>query len=558
MDQEKLTQFFNARHEKYLALVDDWRKMRLAQAGGQAAKKEFLVEREREADKSKERRLKLSAYENLLADIIQRRGGIVFSRKFPEEIKTSKSIVLDHIKEDIDRQGNSLDVFVKEICFPLSQCYGYLPVWVDKGSEEAETEEAQEEGDLFPYAKIVLPSDMLNWYVGKDKALEWVLLRSDTKGSASEYAVPDVVHRFTYIDREKIEVWEEREGKESGDAEYVSVIGPVEHEIGRVPIEILYDERIPGEPVVGKMSLLNSCEISIAMFNEQSWAQNVAYKTNFSTLAAELTPEQIEQGKVSIGEENIFVIPEDAKHAPMFLSPDTSPLKAFAERVNDMRRRAYEQAQLDAGFAEDKREELSGIAYTIRRKDTEEMAQRLGQQVADFQKRLLELILRDYEQDANLTVAITAPKKYGVRATQDALAELKAIEELSALPTSVRRKIAENVIETDSFVEIDDEERKKLKEDIANYDPLAEEVEQTKKLEEARVEPQVALASKRIEEQKAYADKIAETNVEREKIRAESNEKVKEMELKQKLEETNRATEAERNKPKAEKAQLWG
>jgi len=301
-----------------------------------------------------------------------------------------------------------------------------------------------------------------------------------------------------------------------------------------VPIEILYDERIPGESVVGKMSLLNSCEISIAMFNEQSWAQNVAYKTNFSTLAAELTPEQIEQGRVSIGEENIFVIPEDAKHAPMFLSPDTSPLSAFAERINDMRRRAYEQAQLDAGFAEDKREELSGIAYTIRRKDTEEMAQRLGKQVADFQERLLELILRDYEQDATMEVSITAPKKYGVRATQDALAELKAIEELTALPTSVRRKIAENVIETDSFVEVSDEERKKLKEDIANYDPQAEEVAHVKQLKKAEVDELIPLEMEKIKVQKQYAETIAGNNMERERIRAESAEKIKTMELEQK------------------------
>jgi len=428
----------------------------------------------------------------------------------------------------------------------LSQCYGYLPVWMDKGREEAETEEAQEEGELFPYAKIVLPSDMLNWYVGKDKALEWALLRSDTKESAGDYSVPKTVKRFTYIDREKIEVWEKQEGKEGSDAEYILVIGPVEHGLGRVPIEILYDERIPGESVVGKMSLLNSCEISIAMFNEQSWAQNVAYKTNFSTLAAELTPEQIEQGRVSIGEENIFVIPEDAKHAPMFLSPDTSPLKAFAERINDMRRRAYEQAQLDAGFAEDKREELSGIAYTIRRKDTEEMAQRLGKQVADFKERLLKLILRDYEQDENMEVSITAPKKYGVRATQDALAELKAIEELTALPTSVRRKIAENVIETDSFVEVSDEERKKLKEDIANYDPQAEEVEHTKQLKRAEVEELIPLEMEKIKVQKQYAETIASNNMERERIRAESAEKIKTMELEQKPAEA----------PK-EKTQLW-
>jgi len=547
LEQEQLAQFFNARHAKYSELEEDWKKMRLAQAGGLAAKKEFLVEREKEVTSSYNRRLRLSAYENLLADIIQRRGGIVFSRDFPEDIKTSKKNVLDYIKEDIDRQGNSLDVFVKEICFPLSQCYGYLPVWVDKGREEAETEEAQEEGELFPYAKIVLPSDMLNWYVGKDKSLEWVLLRSDTKKSVGDYSVPETVKRFTYIDREKIEVWEEQVGEEKGEKQYVMAIGPILHEIGRVPIEILYDERIPGESVVGKMSLLNSCEISIAMFNEQSWAQNVAYKTNFSTLAAELTPEQIEQGRVSIGEENIFVIPEDAKHAPMFLSPDTSPLSAFAERINDMRRRAYEQAQLDAGFAEDKREELSGIAYTIRRKDTEEMAQRLGKQVADFQERLLELILRDYEQDATMEVSITAPKKYGVRATQDALAELKAIEELTALPTSVRRKIAENVIETDSFVEVSDEERKKLKEDIANYDPQAEEVAQAGKLKKAEVDELIPLEMEKIKVQKQYAETIAGNNMERERIRAESAEKIKTMELEQKPAETA---------PK-EKTQLW-
>jgi len=112
----------------------------------------------------------------------------------------------------------------------------------------------------------------------------------------------------------------------------------------------------------------------------------------------------------------------------------------------------------------------------------------------------------------------------------------------------VRRKIAENVIETDSFVEVSDEERKKLKEDIANYDPQAEEVAQAGKMKKAEVDELIPLEMEKIKVQKQYAETIAGNNMERERIRAESAEKIKTMELEQKP--------AEAPAPK-EKPSLW-
>lgn len=549
--QDELRSFFSGRHKKYVALEAVWEKMRTAYEGGEAAKIAFLVKREKEKDEDYGRRLKLCSFEGILADIIKKRANIVFSRPFGEEVDTGRALAWDYIKENVDRLGTPIDDYIRSVVFPLAQVYGYQPVFVDKPLGLAEDAGDQADKTLYPFAKLILPGDLLNWRMGEDQRLEWALIRSRRTVTPDDIMRPQEEGReFRVLTRTETQVWIEIESDKGEREYYQDMDASAEHGCGEVPLVILRDEQIPDEQVVARASLLNSCEQSIAMFNEQSWAQNVAYKTNFSTLAAELTQEQIESGTVTAGEGQVLVVAEGAGHMPAWISPDVAPLVAFDRRVRDMRRRAYEQAQLDSGHAEDTKDELSGEAYDRRARDTEHMALNLGKEVAAFKEKLIRLMLEGYEGDGDLKVSIAAPRRYGIRATRDAIQELEAVEGLESLPPEVRKEVAARIVDTDGFVELSDEERVELQEKIRAYDAQAEAVELARLLKQAETEPLEKLEDKRIAYGKQHSEAMAQKNIETARINAEATLEAKRMDL-------EHQAKVEQERPKEEKKSAW-
>jgi len=552
LDREE---FFKTKHPAYLKYQPIWTRIYRAYRGGDGFKNSFLWKYEREEQEEWLKRIERTAYENHTRDIVERFSSIIYSRKISREVAAGNGARWEELNEDFDLCGRAREDWVRKVAFPLSQAFGWLPVYVDsnKTKQKTETEADKKELGLRPFVMPILPFDFLNWEVDRFKQLEWALARMGKRSSNEPMVDAEDITEYLLLKRNTTEIWEESKGKDGGQ-EY-RLVNEVPHNLGVVPIVILKDMELPDEGVVGYPSILDSTDLSILLYNYSSWSEEVAYKTLYNMMAA---PEDAfsgeEEAEMPAGPSYIFRYPVEG-NPPSWVSPPVAPIEVFRSEIKDIRRRIYELAGLDAGHAEERQSELSGVAYSIKRENTEDKAIRLGQSLQAFEQELDWLLMEKVEGQSGFKSEIIYPRRYAVRDTRDALEQQKIVEESTTIPPKVKARLAAKIINTTDFAELSDKDQQELEQAILDYNPQAEEVEQLKQMKRAEVEELVPLETEKIKVQKQHAETIAESNVQRERIRQmteleklKHEEKLKKMELEQKP--------AEAPVPK-EKPSLW-
>ena len=514
LNESNIASFLQKKHPDYLKWLPVWKKMYCAYLGGAEFKKGFLWRFEGEDDNDWANRLQRSAYENLLLYIVDRRQGLVYNRRIVRESDTSKPKVLQAINRNMDNMGTPRDQFVKKV-FRLMQVFGWLPILTDKPSEESITQQDQQDRQLYPYSIPILPFNFLNWAIDEQKELEWALIRGIAY-VGDDPTKPIKVNEYRIVTKESIAVWREKPGK-SNKNKYEEV-AVVNHGLGRTPIVLLDDLEPEQASIVGRPSLLDSCDLSLKLFNQSSWYDQLVYKTNYATLAAHpFDDNSKEEPEIVSGPGYVMWVPPE-EDMPEWISPDTAAADIFERKLADMRRRIYEQAELEGGFAEEGTRDISGKAHTFRAKPTENMAKRLAQDMEDFECELETMLMENWEKDNAYECKIFYPRTFGIVATADALADLQAVEDSTVLPQEVKGILASQIILTSSFIELSDKRMKELQEKIEGFDPAAEEMAKAKALEQIKVD-----AQKQLEVVKAQAQKdvvVQQGKVEAEKAAA--------------------------------------
>lgn len=427
-----------------------WQRMELAYDGGERFKKHFLWRYEREDDQDWLQRLNRSVYENHLRDLISRRQSIIFGRAIGRTIN-SRTLPWSRIAENVDGARSSWDDFVRK-CFVYSQIYGFAAVLVDIPSAGNITALQDAETGVRPLLRLLHPRRLLNWSMDDYGNFEWATIQT------ADRPVEKLL-----LTRESIS----RHAEESSNAESsLSIEGMQQsNPAAVVPMVILSDEQGTGDSL-GKPSLQSACELSILYFNQSNWYDQLLYKTNYSTLAATPFAGSHEEAEIVVGSGDVFWVPEGGM-IPSWISPDTGPADVFERRLAYMRRRIYELAALDVGHVEDKSRDLSGIAYSIRRLPTEEMAMRISRNLKRFEERLIKLIYSCAGHQAS--VDIKYPLRYGVRPLRDAMNELKAIEDSRLLPPAVKAHIASQIVFTEGFADLNDDQQRRFEADVRQY-----------------------------------------------------------------------------------------
>jgi hypothetical protein len=478
-DTRALERLFNARHEDYLRAHDAWETMYLAWQGGRAFKRAFLWRYEREEHEDWLERLRRASCENLLRDIITRRESLVFSRRVTRIAEGAAADYAERINCDIDGRGTPRDRFVRA-CFRLSQVFGFLPVLIDRRGDDGAGDDAR--GGL-PYAAPLLPFDLLNWSRAADGSLDWALVRHRLRRDSDPFAPAAGVTEYRLLTRDSIRAWREVADERAlaqgrPVCAQIEEIGSVEHELGCVPLVLLYDQESEDGSLPGRASLFDPCELSIKLFNQTSWYDQLLYKTNYATLAANPFNGSSEEPEVVVGAGDVFWVPEGGQ-MPHWISPDVGPAEVFERKLKDMRRRIYEQAELDAGSADESRDTLSGEAYDRRRRPTEDMARRLGRNLEAFERELDRMMIGRWLGLADFEPRIEYPRRYGVRAVSDAVAELRAVEQATSLPPRVKALLAGTIVFTGGFSELDDATQEELEKEIRAWQPPAPAVTAT-------------------------------------------------------------------------------
>jgi hypothetical protein len=527
LPQIKPEEFFQERHPDYDKYSELWNGMRVAYYGGNDFMNKYLFPYEGEEDEDLQKRRQQAAYENQFQDIIERREAIVFSRNISRDVLKANAAVgqWQLIKMNVDNRGNEWHKFIKK-CFRMAQTYGFLPVLTDRPQGSESTTRAQEEANgLLPYALPILPTAFINWEIDEGR-LKWCVIRSVNRMRSPMEPIKEVTE-YRLITDEVIQIWEQN-GENGEDSGKVKFISEITHNVGRVPVVILNDIDPKEDSLVGLPSLHNAVDLSIQLYNMQSWQQNLLYTTNFSQLA--LTPYggEGEDTAKRVGPKYALWVPPGGT-TPTWVAPPMAPAEVFEKRTKDARRRIYEIAKLDAGLSDDTARELSGEAYDRRHKPTEDEARREGKRMEDFEKELADLLINGWlKHDAE--IQITYPKRYGVRATAEALGQLEAVEKSETLPQSVKSKLAAQIIFTEDFAEMSDEEQDALYEEIVNYDPLAIELDYQRKLEEAKAAPTKDIEAQKQKKEVEKAKIDADARIESERVRADAEVKKAEAE----------------------------
>lgn len=472
-DTRALERLFAARHEEYLRAHDVWETMYLAWQGGRAFKRAFLWRYEREEHEDWLERLRRASYENLLRDIVTRRESLVFGRRVTRIVAGTGAEYAERINRDMDGRGTGRDRFVRA-CFRLSQVFGFLPVLIDR---HREGEAGEDERGGLPYAAPLLPFDLLNWSRAADGSLDWALVRHRLRRDADPFAPASAETEYRLLTRGLIRIWRESADERALSqgrpaAAKIVEVGAVQDDLGCVPLVFLYDQESEDGSLPGRPSLLDPCELSVKLFNQTSWYDQLLYKTNYSTLAANPFNGSSEEPEVVVGAGDVFWVPEGGQ-MPAWISPDVGPAEVFERKLKDMRRRIYEQAELDAGAPEETRDTLSGEAYDRRRRPTEDMARRLGRNLEAFEQDLDRLMIGRWLGVADFEPRIEYPRRYGVRAVSDAVAELRAVEQSTSLPPRVKALLAGTIVFTDGFAELDDATQEELEREIREWRPAA-------------------------------------------------------------------------------------
>jgi hypothetical protein len=356
-----------------------WRAMERSYQGGEQFKQAYLWRHEREDDEDWLQRLKRAVYENYLRDLISRREAILFGRRISRSIQSDR-LPWDKVAPNIDGKNNGWEAFIRK-CFVYSQLFGFAAVVIDSnrfvGSESA----SNTSSNRVPVLRLLHPQRLINWERDSAGNFRYVTIQESSSGRSRLIIDAENVYRFTNDRCDSTGIVADYSRTES-----------FKHGLGTVPILILSDLDST-DASLGKPSLQSAAELGILYFNQSNWYDQLLYKTNYSTLAATPFASSHEEREMVVGSGDVFWVP-DGGMMPAWISPDTAPADVFERRLAYMRRRMYELAALDVGHVEDKTRDLSGMAYSVRRLPTEEMALRLSRKLKSFEEQLIGLIYR--------------------------------------------------------------------------------------------------------------------------------------------------------------------
>jgi hypothetical protein len=225
-----------------------YRKYRDLYAGGeqmQAHAAEYLKQRQKEPTEVYFERLERVYYENYIGSIVDWYAATLFRREpelsviGPDEAGRR---FFNQFVDDCDRKGTSLsDFFRARLIDTLVQGVSYTLVDFPKADTPAGTR-AEEDATGVSRAYLVdYPAESLtNWSLDAAGTFEWVVLRSSylRKDKASD---PEL-HRETvwrYYDRERYEVWRQREKQGEANKQQPELIDRGRHALAsqkRVPL----------------------------------------------------------------------------------------------------------------------------------------------------------------------------------------------------------------------------------------------------------------------------------------------------------------------------------
>lgn len=245
--------------------------------------------------------------------------------------------------KDCDRAGTTLTDFMRKVG-TLAQLFGWIPVVIDLPSKDdmgisdfPKTEKDRQKVGYRPYCSFFLPIHVMDWETNRKGDLQWIRFKEqapDGKGPFQKQKGDKSAYYRTFTTN----AWY----LHKVDKNVATLISSGEHNLGRVPVTIVYNTRALMDELIGVSAVRDVLEINIAILNYISLMNEDIYQKCLSILVMKSSDDETKT--IEIGENNILAY--TGEQPPQFITPSTAPgefiasqIMAAKEEITDIARR---------------------------------------------------------------------------------------------------------------------------------------------------------------------------------------------------------------------------
>jgi len=326
----------------------------------------YLIRYPRESEEKYGRRAEVAFYASPLAQACSRFVGYL-STKPPQ--RQMFSPLYEAMRDDIDGQGNSLEVFFQEF-MGQAKARGSMLMLVDMPAQISPNLAAQLASRETPYWTPINPEDLTDWEIGDD-------------GKFNFCTFPGL---FTQENGERIEcIWRfDREGWEARDEEKEILLGSGEHPLGECPVLIWTEGG--SYPNFGPFASI--ADLSKRLFNLDSELDEILRSQTFSLLTMQVPDDSTAEQKMAaaraagetVSTQNLMV---HSGSTPAFIAPADGPARVYLDRIDKIRDQIKEIG-LDVASIN---QQESGIAMTTRFQVINGALSYFAGRMEDFERR---------------------------------------------------------------------------------------------------------------------------------------------------------------------------
>lgn len=376
------------------------------------------------------RRVRVATYTNFTAPVIREYAGHLW-RTAPQR---EGSAPLMAFWASADGHGTQADDWMREGT-RRAQLYGWAVALVDRPAGDLSQADAQ------TYARWLQPEELVDWELDGEGGFAWARLctevcERDPWGEEVEREVYTTWTPKTW----RRHVLEEREGRHV----LVEDTAEVPHDLGRVPLSVLYWSEPESDDLYGLSQVDAIVGLSLEHFNVKSELREWERGQNFAILCVQSHDTNVLQG-IKVGVHGgIRVEPE--MDMPMFIAPPSSIGAHLITRLDGIAASIYAAANLERATATQTGPEVSGVSRAY------EFAARTQTQLVDFARRCeaferdLAALVLGWSRTADASVRIAYPQSFDVTDLATRLAhEFDVLSRSDALVPEILRGARERL-----------------------------------------------------------------------------------------------------------------
>lgn len=424
-------------------------------AGGRELKRDrnqHMFQFKKERNEDYKNRVKMSYYYNFCSPIIDIYTNHLFKKPILQNwdgIETT----MEYRQENLDRMNNGVGEFRKEIADRM-QIMGLMYVMIDQPKSDRLDLSVQDQidNDLFPYAVLRNPQDVINWSLDRFGRPYWVLVREQLDGNTDPFHFdPDkrTITQYRLWDRQNWILVDEKGNR----------IDEGNHGLGEVPITAFYNKRSKKEPnFLGISALADIAYIARDVYNACSELRQILREQTFALLV--LQGEASDYDETEVGVSRGVLYPKET-NTPMFISPDSGNAQNYYEHIDRQISAMFRLAKLEgasAKFQGSQGVQQSGISKAYDFNETNQALAEKAMNMEDGEAKMWELFAK--WQGTSFDGYVNYPDDFSVQSLNEDLEEAEKAMKLQ-IGTEFNKEIKKAIIQK-KFQRLSEEEVQRI------------------------------------------------------------------------------------------------